>query len=232
MLAGGAALGFLAALLFFRQGPALGALPLIGAFGIIRLGRKKIALARKNRMSGQLRDYLVSVLSFLRAGYALENAMIGAQGEISGMYGADSLMGREALRMSNLLKLQHTPEQLWRDFGARSGLPEGEQMARIVQVAKRQGGDYLPVLKSVVRMMDEQLSLKREIAALLAGQRLEYYVMCLVPAGMLLYLNLSAPDMTVFLYRDQGPLIMSAFLLFYAAAVLWGDRILEKSYEA
>ena len=134
--------------------------------------------------------------------------------------------------MSRQLSLQIPPEQLWKEFAGRTKLEEGEQLASIFAVAKRQGGDYLPVLKSIVQTMDQNFLLRTEIATMLAGKRLEYYLMCLIPAGMLAYLNVSAPDMTRCLYEGNGPVWMSVFLLLYAAGVLWGDRILEKSYES
>lgn len=223
--------GILLGLLFYRRAEGL-LLALPAGYILLRLGRRKTAAKRKERLKSQLRDYLVSVVSFLRAGYALENAMSGAEKEIGTMHGADSLMGREAARMSSRLLLQIPPEQLWREFGDRTELPEGQRLAKVFAVAKRQGGDYLPVLKAMVRMMDENLSLKAEIAALLAGRRLEYYIMCLIPAGMLVYLNLSTPEMLLPLFDGSGPWLMSLFLLLYAAAVLAGDRILEKSHEA
>ena len=226
----GAVTGCLIGGLFYKsiRGLVL-ALPL--AYLALRTGRHKLALRRKELLRKQLRDYLISVISFLRAGYALENAMIGAEKEMDSMYGEASLIGTEAGVMSRHLSLQTPPEQLWTEFGKRTGLPEGEQLAKVFSVAKRQGGDYLPVLKSLVQMMDNSFSLKTEIATLLTGKRLEYYLMCLIPSGMLGYLNLSSPEMTRSLYEGKGPLFMSLFLLLYAAGILWGDRILEKSYE-
>ena len=147
------------------------------------------------------------------------------------MHGASSLMGGEASFMSRQIRLQMPPEQLLSEFGQRTKLPEGEQLARVFSVAKRQGGDYLPVLKAMIRVMDERFSLNAEITTLLAGQRLEYHLMCLIPAGMLIYLDMSSPEMTRVLYEGEGPALMSGFLLLYAAGVLWGNRILEKSYE-
>ena len=227
----GAGGGVLLGLLFFKElwGLFLG---LPAAYGLLRMGRRKTAARRKSELDHELRDFLLSVVSYLRAGYALENAMIGAEKEIVTMYGAGSAMGREAEIMTRLLRLQTPPERLWEDFGERTGLENGRQLARIFSVAKRQGGDYLPSLKAIVRMMDARSSLREEISALLAGQRLEYLVMCLVPAGMLLYLDLSAPDLTVWLYEPQGHLLMAAVLALYALAVCLGDRILEKSYES
>ena len=231
LLLGGGALGGAAGLLFYRNAAGLWlALPF--SFLLLRVGRRKLAGQKRDGMRRQLRDYLVSVLSFLRAGYALENALIGAEKEVVTMHGETSLMGREAAWLSRQIRLQLPPEQLLFSFGERTGLPEGEQLAQVFGVAKRQGGDYLPVLKAMVRMMDESFSLKTEIAVLLAGQRLEYYVMCLIPAGMLIYLDISSPELTAGLYEGGGRLLMSGFLVFYALSVLWGNRILEKSYES
>lgn len=201
------------------------------AYTLLRLGRRKLLRKRQDALRRQFRDYLVSALSFLRAGYALENAMSGAEKEMVIMHGEEGMISREAARMSNQLKLSRSPEQLLNELGLRTEMPEAIQFAKVIRVAKRQGGDYLPVIKSMIRMMDESFSLEREIHTLLAGKRLEYFVMCLVPAGMLIYLNLSVPDMSAFLYRDKGALLMSGFLLIYGAAVLLGDRMLEKSYE-
>ncbi len=230
-LGAGAAGGCLFGLLFYKRPEGL-LLALPFACGLLLLGRRRSARKKKERMRRQLRDYLVSVISFLRAGYALENAMTGAEKELMTMHGEDSLMGREAAWMSRQIRLQIPPEQLLREFGDRTGLEEGEQLARVFGVAKRQGGDYLPVLKAMVRMMDESFSLRAEISVLLAGQRLEYCLMCLIPAGMLVYLDLSSGDLTAPLYEGSGPLYMTVFLAVYALGVLWGNRILEKSYEA
>ncbi len=227
----GAAVGALLGLLFFKE--SWGILPALpAAYFLLRVGRHKTAMRRRKELDHELRDYLLSVVSYLRAGYALENAMIGAEKEIVTMYGPFSAMGREAASMSGQLRLQTPPERLWEEFGERTDLSDARQLARIFSVAKRQGGDYLPMLKAVVRMMDERSGLREEIETLLAGQRLEYLVMCLVPAGMLLYLNLSAPDLTAWLYQTEGHWLMAAALLLYAFAVWLGDRILEKSYES
>ena len=220
----------LAGYLFFRESwGLLVALPL--AYAALRIGRRSKEKQGRNVLSRQLKDYLISVLSYLRAGYALENAMIGAEKEILTMYGADAPMAKEALKMSRRLELKIPPEQLWKEFGQRTDLSDGEQLSRVFSVAKRQGGDYLPVLKSMIRMMDERAALRDEIAVLSAGQRLEYYVMCIVPAGMLFFLNMSASDMTAYLYTGQGHILMAGILLVYALAVGLGAHMIEKSYE-
>ena len=225
----GAAAGGISAYLFYKSWWGL-ILILPFSFLSLRAGRRKKWMKMRLKLTRELRDYLISLSAHLRAGYALENAMIGAEKEVRMMHGAESAMSREAAEMVKKLRLQTQAELLWKEFAVRTELKEGEQLQKIFGVAKRQGGDYLPVIKTMIRIMDEENSIRQEIETLLTGQRLEYTVMCLVPAAMLFYLNLGTPEMVKPLYGEGGPMIMSLMLLFYVLAILWGNRMLEKSY--
>lgn len=203
-----------------------------GGYILYRIGAHRKVLAQKRRLTAQLKDYLVSVTGFLRIGYALENAMIKAEQEMVIMHGPDSLIAGEAGGMSRAVRLNTPPEELWRDFARRSGLEDGAELARVISVAKRQGGDYLPVLRALASAMDARRLVREEIETLLEGQKLEYRIMCLIPSFILLYLNLSAPELTAGLYTESGAAFMSVMLILYIFACLLGDRILEKSYES
>ena len=175
---------------------------------LYRVAVRKYARAQRRAMKGQLKDYLLSVTSFLRAGYALENAMREAAGETAAMHGEGAIMSREAAEMVRKLSLQTPPERVLKDFAERSGLPDAAELARVIAVI-----------------------LSEETETCLAGQKLEYHIMCLVPAGILLYLNLTAGDLTEGLYSGGGQLFMAAVLPFYLLAVLLGDRMLERAYD-
>ena len=229
-LLGGAAAGAAIGCLFFRG--VLRLLPLLpGAYVLYRVAVRKYARAQRRAMKGQLKDYLLSVTSFLRAGYALENAMREAAGETAAMHGEGAIMSREAAEMVRKLSLQTPPERVLKDFAERSGLPDAAELARVIAVAKRMGGNYLPVLKRMASAMEARRLVQEEMETALAGQKLEYHIMCLVPAGILLYLNLTAGDLTEGLYSGGGQLFMAAVLPFYLLAVLLGDRMLERAYD-
>lgn len=228
--AGGAVLGLAAGALFFRGMVSL--VPVLPcAYVLRRVAARKYARAGRFKLTGQLKDYLLSVTGFLRTGYALENAMREAAGEAASMHGREAVMTREAEEMVRLLSLQTPPELILKDFAARSGLEAAAELARVIAAAKRLGGNYLPVLKRMLSAMEARRMVREETEAALAGQKLEYHIMCLVPAGILLYLNMSAPELTAGLYTGGGPLFMAVMLPLYFAAVLMGDRMLEKCYD-
>ena len=228
--AGGAAAGYAIGFLFYRGTAAL--VPVLpGAYVLVRVAVHKYARRQKRILTEQLKDWLISVTGFLRTGFALENAMREAAKETETMHGAGAMMACEAREMLRLLSLQTPPEMMLRDFAARSGLADAAELARVIAVAKRLGGNYLPVLKRMASAMEARRMVREETEAALAGQKLEYHIMCLVPAGILLYLNLTSPDLTAGLYSGGGRILMAAALPFYLLAVLVGDRMLEKCYD-
>ena len=202
-----------------------------GAYVLCRVAKRKYAGKQKRSLTNQLKDYLLSVTGFLRTGYALENAMREAAGEMAMMHGADAVICTEAKEIVRKLSLQTTPEAALRDFAIRSGLPDAAELSRVIAVAKRLGGNYLPVLKCMASAMEARRMVREEMETALAGQKLEYHVMCLVPAGILFYLNLTSPDLTAGLYSAGGQIFMAAVLPVYLLAVLLGDRLLERCYD-
>lgn len=225
----GAVLALALGLLFFGNGlTALLILPGI-LLGIAR-GSRRLGLVRRQELRVQLKDYLLAVMGLMRSGYALENAMQLAEAEMKTVHGETAVMSLEALRMSRELRLQQAPEAVFRDFAERTGLQEGAQLAEVLRVAKRQGGGAQEVLKTMAEAMESREMLCREIDTLLAGQKLEYRIMCLVPAGILLYLKLCAPELTASLAAPGGRVFMGAALLFYLGCFLLGERILESCY--
>ncbi len=227
----GLLLGAAAGWLFFRC-PAglLTALPL----GVLVRREGAAAKSRRKRLglTGELREYLLSVLSSLRAGLALENAMRAAGREVRTVCGEDSLMAAEAAVIASRLDLQIPPEELWREFGERCDLEEARELGRIFAVAKRQGGDYTPVLRGMADAMEGRLIAREEIQSLLTGKKLEYEIMCAVPAAILAYLSLAGGDLVAALYETPaGRATALASMVLYGGAVIWGLRILERAFE-
>ena len=202
--AGGAAAGFAVGWLFYRgAGAFFPVLP--GAYVLARVAAHKFARRQRRILTEELKDWLLSVTGFLRTGFALENAMREAAKETETMHGAGAMMACEARDMVRLLSLQTPPEMMLRDFAARSGLEDAAELARVIAAAKRLGGNYLPVLKRMASAMEARRMVREETDAALAGQKLEYHIMCLVPAGILLYLNLTSPDRGALRRRRPHP---------------------------
>lgn len=227
----GCAVGLLLGQLFFRSA-LCAAVSLAGGYSVRRVAADEKETRKRRELTGQLRVYLLSVTTLLRSGYALENAMMLAGREAAGVFGGESMMAQEAKRFETHLRLKLPPEKLWEDLQRRSGLREAGELAGVFAVAKKQGGDYLPVLKAMAEAMEARRLVREETVTALTGQRTEFIIMCAMPPGILLYLNLAAPELADKLYSAAaGRFTMLLSLVFYAAAAVWGRKILEEAGE-
>ena len=119
-------------------------------------------------------------------------------------------------------------EELFLDFGKRSGVEDIENFAAVFYTAKRTGGDMTQMIQKVARMLGDKIDVKKEIEATLAAKKSEQMIMSLMPAGIILYLQLASPGFLDILYGNPfGICAMTVCLAVYGAAYWMGKRIVE-----
>ena len=102
-------------------------------------------------------------------------------------------------------------------------------MAEIFTLARRNGGILITVLEDTLRALRAKERLRGEIRTLLAARRLEFGIMALTPAAMLLYMEATTAGYLDPLYAGlQGRLAMSLLLLLYGGAVWLGIRLMRE----
>ena len=114
-------------------------------------------------------------------------------------------------------------------FGSpERALEDIENFASVLYTAKRSGGDLGNVIQKVARMLGDKIDVKKEIEATLAAKKSEQMIMSLMPAGIILYLQLASPGFLDILYGNPfGICAMTVCLTVYGAAYWMGKRIVE-----
>ena len=119
-------------------------------------------------------------------------------------------------------------EELFLDLGQRCKVEDIENFASVLYTAKRSGGDLGNVIQKVARMLGDKIDVKKEIEATLAAKKSEQMIMSLMPAGIILYLQLASPGFLDILYGNPfGICAMTVCLTVYGAAYWMGKRIVE-----
>ena len=119
-------------------------------------------------------------------------------------------------------------EELFLDLGQRCKVEDIENFASVLYTAKRSGGDLGNVIQKVARMLGDKIDVKKEIEATLAAKKSEQMIMSLMPAGIILYLQLASPGFLDILYGNPfGICAMTVCLAVYGAAYWMGKRIVE-----
>ncbi len=171
-----------------------------------------------------------SLASAMSVGYSPENAFGQAQRELAGIYGEKGLLVWEFSLIRRRLAMNQTVEEALGDLASRSGIADIQEMSQVFSIAKRSGGSLPEILRATARTLEEKGQLEEEIRTMLAGRRLEQRIMCLMPAGILLYMTLANPGFLDPLYEGvAGRIVMTLALGVYGLAIWLGEKMLKVS---
>ena len=100
--------------------------------------------------------------------------------------------------------------------------------SRIVNVAKRSGGDSISILKNAIKHMRERAEIQQEIETMIAARKLEFRIMTWIPFGIIAYMRITFPEFMSVLYGNLfGKCFMSICLAVYFSAWKLGQGIVE-----
>lgn len=221
----GASIAMFVAFLFYRSLIIAGTISILyGVYYVFRM-RKEYQRKQYDEITLEFREGLQGIAAALSAGYSIENAIEEARRDLVLLYGADSLLASEFLKMSRQLELNQPMEKVLLDFASRWQTEDILHFVKVFQTAKRSGGDLISITRITAEKISEKIEVKREINTIIAGKRMEGKIMNLIPLGMILYFWISSPGFLDCLYQSSGRLVMTILLFLYVFAHWWGERI-------
>lgn len=219
---------FAAGYIFYRSIPvSLFFVPLALVYPNLR--KKEIIKKRKYELNLQFREALYSIATSLSAGKSIESAFKDSQKELSIQYPDPETYILEELRLINQrIEMNETIEEAMADFSARSHLEDVGSFTEVFSICKRTGGNLVHVVKNTVEIISEKMDVKQEIDILLTEKRLEYKVLNLIPAFIVLMLSTSAEEFMAPVFTEPlGKAAMSVSLLLFASAFVISKKIMD-----
>ena len=188
-------------------------LPVSGVFLVLRERRQRLK-KRKLLLAQQFKEAMVILAASLSAGYAMENAMAVSMEELKLIYGADGLIVQEFSGMVQQIRTNRNVEQVLLEFAGRSGLEDVQNLAEVLGIGKRTGGDLGSIM--------------RHTAEVTASRQFEQKIMNLIPFFIVFYVEGTSPGFFDQMYRTgMGRGLMTLCLGLYLTAFWLSERILE-----
>ena len=183
---------------------------------------------RRKKLNYQFKDALTSLSVAVQAGYSVESAIKTCVRDLERVYGKGTDIVEEFRYIESQQHISVPLEELFLDLGSRSQVEDIENFASVFYTAKRTGGDMNRVIQKVARMLGDKIDVKKEIEATLAAKKSEQMIMSLMPAGIIMYLQLTSPGFLSVLYGNPfGIAAMSICLAIYATAYWLGRKIVD-----
>ena len=202
-------------------------LPVSGVFLVLRERRQRLK-KRKLLLAQQFKEAMVILAASLSAGYAMENAMAVSMEELKLIYGADGLIVQEFSGMVQQIRTNRNVEQVLLEFAGRSGLEDVQNLAEVLGIGKRTGGDLGSIMRHTAEVIRDKMQVKEEIMTLTASRQFEQKIMNLIPFFIVFYVEGTSPGFFDQMYRTgMGRGLMTLCLGLYLTAFWLSERILE-----
>lgn len=191
-----------------------------------QIEKKEAVKKRKEQLSLQFKEAVLSVCVSMQAGYSSENAFVQSRAEMASLFGQDSDIYQEWNLIVKAVESNVALEEALTDFGSRSGVLEIQDFAQVFAIGKRSSGDIHRIIHSTVALIAEKIEVNREIKTVLSAKSLELKIMSMVPFGILTYIGITSPGFFDVLYHNvMGITVMTGCLILYLGAFLLGRRI-------
>jgi len=223
----GAGIGLAAVILCFRSPVFIPAALLAIPFWTGHKARERKE-QRCLQLQSEFKNAAALLYSSTAAGATLDKAFRDSMQSMKSTPDRYPVLIPEFERMIFLLDRNVPMESALAEFSTRCDDEDIRNFVRILEIAGRKGGQLPGIMESTSQAISRKMEISQQIRVLLAGRSGELKIMAFIPAGILLYMNLSSPDYMAVLYESSaGHLMMAAALAAYAAALLLGKKILN-----
>ncbi|MCR5503624.1 MAG: hypothetical protein K6F53_11505 [Lachnospiraceae bacterium] len=212
---------------FYRSIWALIPLSLLGA-GHYRLLREVLLEEKRRKIRIEFKELLLLSCTGLRAGYSVENALQNSFHDLERLFGRDSAVC-EMIEKIEETRRNHGPiREVFIRAGAATGIHEITDFGAVYGIAYERSGNLREVMENAASGLLNRLKLEEEIRESLNERRYEMKIMNLMPFVIMSYISLTSKDYFEKMYGNlPGILIMSAALIVFITAYLWGEKIVR-----
>lgn len=190
--------------------------------------KKKKIKERKNLLSLQFNEMLQTMITALKSGTSLERAVLLTKTALGEIYDKGEMIIKEIDLIERGLGMNIPIENLFLEFGKRSGVEEIKEFSEVLAVSKRTGGNVIKAMENTASFLIEKKELEGEIKALISGKKMEGRAMGFILPGMLFYINLAMPEVSKSLYHGViGKMTMTGIFVGYLICLFWFDKISE-----
>ena len=190
--------------------------------------RSNLKKERARRLELQFKEGIQVLSSFLSAGYSLENGLTLSIKELEILFGRREMITEEFRILSDGIRMNRPAEELFMDFGRRSGVEDVDNFAQVLSAAKRSGGELVEIIRQTAGIIRDKVQVKEEIHTMLASRIFEQRIMNLIPFLIVLYIDLTSPGFFSVMYGTwMGRSVMTMCLAAYAGALVLAGKLLD-----
>ena len=169
---------------------------------------------RRRRYMTEFKDFLFMASTAIGAGRSMKDAISESIPSLLNIYGKKSILAADlSIAYGRMETGGENDVSVLRDLADASGLEDVKDFVAVYSICKTTGASLISALGKAAGVIMEKMSIDREIEEIVRRKEGEGLVIFAMPALIILFLNLTAPDYIAPLYETAaGRVIMTAVL--------------------
>ena len=169
---------------------------------------------RRRRYMAEFRDFLFMASTAIGAGRSMKDAIHESIPSLLNIHGKRSILAGDLAKAYERMETGGENDvSVLRDLADASGLEDVKDFVTVYSICKKTGASLITALGKAAGVIMEKMSIDREIEELVRRKESEGLVIFAMPALIILFLNITAPDYIAPLYETAaGRVIMTAVL--------------------
>lgn len=173
--------------------------------------KQSIIRNRRRKYMAEFKDFLFMASTSIGAGRSMKDAIAESIPSLKNIYGERSVLAGDLAKAYERMDVGGENDvNVLQDLSDASGIEDVHDFVTIYQICKKTGASLIKALNKAAAVIMEKMSIEREIDEIIKRKESEGLVIFAMPALIILFLNLTAPDYIAPLYETMaGRIIMT-----------------------
>lgn len=202
-------------------------------FGIISfkilmpMRKKQLKRNRKKKIRKQFVDMLESLSVSIAAGQNVPSAMQTVRNDLLIQYTEKDYIVQEISAFLQEMENGIQIEDLFSDFGKRTGVEDISNFGKVFEVAYRRGGNLKEIVKSCYDILSEKIEIEMEIQTKVSSNANQMNIMLLMPIFLIAMLKSSGEGFAENFTSVSGIISTTVSIFVFIIAYFVGRKILD-----
>ena len=208
-------------------------LSVMSVFGIISfkilmpMRKNQLKTNRKKKIRKQFVDMLESLSASIAAGQNVPSAMQTVKDDLLIQYTEKDYIVQEISVFLREMENGIPIEDLFSDFGKRTGIEDISNFGKVFEVAYRRGGNLKEIVKSCYDILSEKIEIEMEIQTKVASSANQMNIMILMPIFLIAMLKSSGEGFAENFTSASGIISTTVSIFVFIIAYFVGRKILD-----
>ncbi|MBR2673905.1 MAG: hypothetical protein IKE52_00380 [Mogibacterium sp.] len=188
---------------------------------------EQLADRRRRRYLAEFKDFLFMASTAIGAGRSMKDAIGESISSLENIHGKDAALVRDLKKAYERMEMGRENDiSVLEEMSEATGLEDVNDFVTIYAICKTSGASLITALNKAAGVIMEKMSIEKEIEELVRRKESEGLIILIMPALVLIFLNLFAPDYIAPMYESlAGRLIMSMTAVGTAAVYMMIRKI-------